>query len=250
MNRNIAEKEYEIHYYEVDYKKRTFITSLMGYFNDVAIFQSEKLGIGIDYMIENNMAWILYKWDIDVKRYPKYGEKIIVTTEPCAFKKFYGYRKFQVLDSNREVIATANSAWLLINIKERKPIRVMENIVRTYGLTNDDNRILKIENIKELEKVDNSVEFRIRYSDIDTNGHVNNEKYAAWLIESVPLEIVLSYTLTNIKLTYKKESKYGEAVKVLSDIAYEDDKIIVIHRVVRDDEEITLGETTWEKNID
>lgn len=247
MNRNIEEKEYEVHFYEVDYKKRAFIMSLMDYFNDVATFQSEKLGIGIDYMTKNNMAWILYKWDISVKKYPMYGDKVIVTTEPCAFKKFYGYRKFQVLDINREVIATANSAWLLIDINEKKPVRVTEHIIKTYGLTDRDNEVLKIENIRELEKVDNFVEFRVRYSDIDTNGHVNNEKYAAWLIESVPLEIVLNYTLTNIKLTYKKESKYGEMVKILSEIEHKEDKIIVIHKVVKEDEAITLGETIWEK---
>jgi acyl-ACP thioesterase len=248
MSGRIEEKEYEIHYYEVDYKKRAFIMTLIDYFNDVSTFQSEKLGIGIDYMIENNMAWILYKWDIDVKEYPRYGDKITVTTEPCAFKKFYGYRKFQVLDSNREVIATANSVWLLIDIKERKPVRVTDHIVRTYGLTDKDNEILKIPNIKDLEKVDNSVELKIRYSDIDTNGHVNNGKYSAWLIESVPLEIISKYALTNIKLTYKKESKYGEAVKILSDIDYKENKVVITHRVVRENEEITLGETVWEKN--
>jgi len=248
MNRKIEEKEYEIHYYEVDYKKRAFMTSLMGYFNDIATFQSEKLGIGIDYMIENGMAWILYKWDISIEKYPKYGEKIIVITEPCAFKKFYGYRKFQVLDSNRQIIASASSAWLLIDIKERKPIRVTEHLISTYGLTKDSNEVLKIPNIKDLQKVDNSVEFKIRYSDIDTNGHVNNEKYAAWLIESVPLEIVLSCTLINIKITYKKESKYGEVIKVLSHVEHENNHSIVTHKVIKDDEEITLGETTWKKD--
>ena len=48
--------------------------------------------------------------------------------------------------------------------------------------------------------------FNVRYSDIDTNGHVNNSKYVSWIIETVPLEIVLNYTLKNLKMDYKRNS--------------------------------------------
>lgn len=50
MQPNLFEQEYRIHYYEIDYKKRALITSLMNYFDDVATCQSEKLGVGIDYL--------------------------------------------------------------------------------------------------------------------------------------------------------------------------------------------------------
>lgn len=49
------------------------------------------------------------------------------------------------------------------------------------------------------------MEFIARYSDIDTNRHVNNVKYADWSIEIVPLDIVMSYCLKRMKITYKKK---------------------------------------------
>ncbi|QGU96674.1 acyl-ACP thioesterase [Clostridium bovifaecis] len=249
MSRVITDKEYEVHYYEADYRKQALMTSLIDYFNDVATFQSEELGIGIDYMKENNMAWILYKWDINVTKYPMYGEKIIVRTEPCAAKKFYAYRKFYILNLEKEVIATASSVWLLIDIKERKPMRVTPHLMEVYGLTDDNNEILKVDNIIKLSEEESSIGFKVRYSDIDTNGHVNNEKYAAWLIESIPLDIVLNYTLINMKITYKKETKYGENIKVLTASKNIEDKIIFSHKILKESgEEITLGETTWKKN--
>lgn len=248
MERAITEKQYEIHYYEVDYRKKALITSLIDYFNDVATFQSEDLGIGIDYMTKNNMAWILYKWDISVNRYPKYGEKVTVKTEPCGVRKFYAYRKFQITDSNGQVLANAKSIWLLINIKERKPLRINEHLINTYGLNDDNNECFKIDNIDKISEAENTIEFKVRYSDIDTNGHVNNEKYAAWLIESVPLEVVLNYTLRNMKITYRKEVKYGEYIKVLNSSKTDDNRIIFTHKVVEENgEEMTLGETLWEK---
>lgn len=246
MGKIITEKEYEIHYYESDYKRRALMTSLIDYFNDIAIHQSEKLGIGIDYMKEKNMAWVLYKWDISVDKYPLHGDKIIVRTEPCAVKKFYAYRRFYILNSDEEVIATANSLWLLIDVNRKRPLKVTEDLINAYGLTDDSGDVLDIEDIKRLSKEESSLEFKVRYSDIDTNGHVNNEKYAAWFIESVPLDIVLNYTLVNMKITYKKETKYGENINILTAFEKTEDKIVFVHRILKENgEEITLGETTW-----
>ncbi|MCY6485294.1 thioesterase [Clostridium aestuarii] len=244
----LTEKEYEIHYYEVDYKNRALITSLIDYFGDIAIHQSETLNIGMDYLKENNIAWILYKWDIKVKRYPKFREKIKIGTQPYGIKKFYAYRNFYILSEDGEKIVTADSVWMLIDTVKRKPIKINGFLKNTFGLTDDDNKILKIHKLNKIDKIDNEVDFRIRYSDIDTNGHVNNEKYAAWLIESVPLDIVLNHTLENIKITYRKETKYGETIKVLTKINHEDDKIVCIHKIVNVDKELTLGETIWRKS--
>lgn len=249
MRNSGAEKEYEVHYYEVDCKKRVLMTSIIDFFNDVAVYHAEKAGLSLEYMLENNMAWILYKWDINIKRYPKYGEKITVGTEAYAKRKFYAYRKFYILDSKGETIATANSVWLLINVKERKAIRITEHILEAYDLVNK-NDIIKVDKIGNVQEEKNSIEFKVRYSDIDTNGHVNNEKYAAWMIESVPLDVVENYNLKNIKIKYRKETMYGETVKVLSEAEDKDDKVIYTHKIIRENgEELTRGETIWEKNI-
>ncbi|WMJ80117.1 thioesterase [Clostridium sp. MB40-C1] len=249
MSGVLTGKEYEVHFYEVDYKKKLLMTRIMDYFNDVAIYQSEELGIGFDYMTENNIAWILYKWDINIIRYPKYGEKVTARTIPNAFKKFYGCRRFDILDSKGDTLAWANSIWLLVDTKNKKPIKIPKELREVYGLTEEDNHILKIGNIDKIQQVHNSVEFKVRYSDIDTNGHVNNEKYAAWIIESVPVETVLNYTLVNIKITYKKESVYGEKIQVLTDKIEKEDLLVFNHKIMKSDgEELTLGQTIWKKN--
>ena len=45
------------------------ITSLMNYLDDIAIGQSEQLGVGVDYLKQRNVAWVLYKWDIKIHKY-------------------------------------------------------------------------------------------------------------------------------------------------------------------------------------
>lgn len=241
-------RDYYVHYYEVDYKKQCLINSLMNYFEDIAILQSEKLGIGIDYLNENKIAWVLYKWDIKIERYPVYAETVKVRTYPYSFIKFYAYRRYEVIDSNENVIVSGNSMWLLINTETKRPVKIPEHIYDTYGLSKDNADALEIEDAAPLSKIDNIKEFEVRYSDIDTNRHVNNVKYVDWSIETVPLEIVLNYTLKRLKVTYKKETTYGETIKASIESVKSDSGITCMHKISDlNDRELCILETEWAK---
>lgn len=246
----VTDREYYIHYYEVDYKKRLLITSIMNYFGDLSIYQSEKGGVGLEYLKENNLGWVIYEWDIHINRYPRYGEKITVRTMPFSLRKFYAYRKFEIIDSKGEKIVTADSVWFLIDTNRRKPKKIVTDMYKAYGIDEDRNQPLDIKKISNLDRIDVEKSFYVRYSDIDTNRHVNNVKYVSWAIETVPKEIVIQYTLTNVKVAYKKETTYGSNISVLTEINKLDNKVHCIHKVVNSDEvELTILETVWEKQI-
>jgi medium-chain acyl-[acyl-carrier-protein] hydrolase len=249
MSFAITEREYYIHYYEADYKKRCLITSMMNYFEDIALIQSADCGIGIDYLNENKLAWVLYKWDIKIKKYPLYKQRVKVRTWAYSFVKFYAYRQFEVIDENGETIVTANSVWLLVNTEKKRPVKINERMYEGYGADKNSADSFKIEKINSLSKIDSEKEFTVRYSDIDTNRHVNNVRYAEWSIETVPMDIVLKYELKRIKITYKKETRYGETIKVLSEIITEDGTVNCGHKIVGEyGNELCLAETVWEQS--
>jgi medium-chain acyl-[acyl-carrier-protein] hydrolase len=243
------EKEYEIHYYEVDYKRRALITSIVDFLGDIATKQSEELGVGIDFLKENNQAWVLYKWNIDMYKYPAYGEKIKIRTCPYSMKKFYAYRTFEILNQENEVLGKADSIWFLINIERRRPVRISKEIYGFYGVDLNDESTLEIEDIEKPTSIDYEKQFNVRYSDIDTNRHVNNAKYIAWAIETVPMDIALNYTLKNVKVVYEKETTYGEIISVLTEIKNEENKAICTHKIIdKEEKELTLLKMIWEKN--
>lgn len=248
MTEMVTEKEYDIQYYEIDYKRRLLITSLMNYLGDIATRQSEELGVGIDYLRDQGIAWVLYKWSIDIDRYPVYGEKIKVRTKPYSFKKFYAYRIFEILDLNGNIIARANSVWFLIDIEKRKAIRVTEDMYKAYGISKEKSDVLDIKKLKCPEKIHSEKSFNVRYSDIDTNRHVNNVKYVDWAIETVPLDVVTNYSIKGINITYQKETTYGAVVKVFTEIREEENRYICLHKIVdENDIELTVLETNWER---
>ncbi|MCH3965557.1 MAG: thioesterase [Clostridium sp.] len=248
MNTTYKEKEFQVNYYEIDFKKRLLITSIMNYFDDVATEQSQNMGGGLDYMEQHRVAWVIYKWDIYVNRYPSFREKLKVRTYARSFLKFYGYRTFEIIDKNQDIVCRANSVWLLIDIDKRRVKRISSDMYSIYGLTKEDNEPLVIDNVNLPDKFDFEKYFDVRYSDIDTNRHVNNVKYVDWAIETVPLDIVENYSIKNINISYKKEATYGGKIKSSTKIEEQNGKYLGLHKISDNDgNELCIVQTLWVK---
>ncbi|WP_446898118.1 acyl-[acyl-carrier-protein] thioesterase [Clostridium sp. LBM24168] len=248
MNTTYKEKEFQVNYYEIDFKEKLLITSIMNYFDDTATEQSQNMGRGLGYMKEHRIAWVIYKWDIYVNRYPHFREKIKVRTYARSFRKFYGYRTFEIIDKDENIICRANSVWLLIDIDKRRVKRITDDMYSIYGVTKQDNEPLAIDNINLPDKFDFEKYFDVRYSDIDTNRHVNNVKYVDWAIETVPLDIVENYSIENINISYKKEAIYGGKIKSSTKIEEENGKYLGLHKISdADGNELCTIKTLWRK---
>jgi medium-chain acyl-[acyl-carrier-protein] hydrolase len=242
----ITDRNYNIHYYEVDIHKKALITSIIDYLGDMAMYQSESLGVGIEHLKDNKMAWVLYKWDITMESYPLLNETIKVQTFAHSFNRFYAYRKYEIIDACGNKIGYANSVWILINTDRRRPIRITKDMYKVYGIDEINNDVLSIKDIQEINAVHEEKSFKVRYSDIDTNLHVNNVKYVAWALETVPKDIVLNCELKNIRVTYIKETTYGETIKASTEVIREESKTICRHKIVNEDgNKLTLLESTW-----
>ncbi|MBZ9609742.1 acyl-ACP thioesterase [Clostridium estertheticum] len=242
----VTDRDYNIHYYEVDIHKRALMTSIIDYLGDMAMYQSEVLGVGIEHLKENKSAWVLYKWDITMESYPLLNETIKIRTFAHSFNKFYAYRKYEIIDMKGNKIGHASSVWILINTDRRRPIRITKDMYEAYGIDDSNNTPIDIEDIVPITTVHSEKNFQVRYSDIDTNMHVNNVKYVAWALETVPKDIVVNYELRNIKVTYIKETTYGETIKVSTQVIREEDKIICRHKIINEEgTELTLLESTW-----
>lgn len=242
------EKSYKVHHYEADRYGRGFIASFINYFEDLALDHSESLDMGIDYLLEKNIAWVVYKWDVKINKYSMLGETLRVRTWAHSVRKFYAYRKFEIINSLGEVIVTANSLWFMINRKRRRPCRIEQEIWEKFGLTEEDNKPIEFEKLKEPSNITEEKTFIVRYSDIDTNKHVNNVKYISWALETVRSEIIHNCKLKQLKIDYEKEISYAEKVKVLSETTEIDDEYIVNTSLINSNgERLNLVKTIWSK---
>lgn len=207
------EKEYEVNYYQVDPKLNCSIESIINLLADIGTAQSEELGVGIDYCLENNRTWVFYQYDIKINNYPKCYDKLKVVTDPSGFKKFYASRQYKIYNtSNNEVMVEGTAIFFLIDISKRRAIRIPEEEYTTYGIDEKNNTDVIVERLEKLKEVQYSKSFTVRYSDIDSNRHVNNTKYIEWAIEALPIDFVVQHNLNRLRVTFEKECTYGEEI--------------------------------------
>lgn len=250
MGNYITQKDYRVHYYEVDFEKRALISSILNYFNDTAMYQSELVNRGMDYMIKNNVGWVIYKWHIKLNKYPQYSDVITVRTWPKSFKKIFAYRQFDILDKDKKTIASADSMWILFDTKNRKPKKLDKVCLDAYHIDESDKKALDMPKLVQPEREDAAKSFKVRFSDIDTNRHVNNVKYISWCIETLPLEIAAKYSLVDLSVEYERETSYGETIRVTTQIDKKDDgSIECLHKITdKEGKKLTLLKTIWTPN--
>ena len=212
------EKYYDINYDDVDFNLNATIISLANFISDISVRQSYTVGDGIDNLIHKGLGWVFYKYDISIKKYPKFRDKVKVITECYGFKKFYAFRKYKIQNENNEVVAEAKAIFLMIDLKKRRLLRIPKQEYEIYGFEKDLDFELQFEDIKEVENEDTIKELNVEYDEIDSNFHANNVNYLKWAINSLPKEIFENKCINKISINFLKECKHGDLVKVKSKI--------------------------------
>lgn len=213
--------ESRIRYSEVDAEGELSWSSLLDYFQDCSVFHSEAVGIGIDYLAQHHLAWMLSSWQILKNRMPRFGERVEVQTWAYGLKSFYGFRNFSLNDSNGEPLAYANSIWILINTETGRPVRISADFVEAYGLEPQIEMECSDRKIVLTQEFIPQQEITIPDYFIDTNHHMNNGKYVLLAQEYLPQGFVPQ----EVRAEYKKAAKQKDIMR--PELAIEDGKVTV-----------------------
>jgi medium-chain acyl-[acyl-carrier-protein] hydrolase len=202
---------------------------LFDFMQQSAVKNAEFLGVGVAKMRETNLAWVLNRLKLSVKRYPKVGESVVLSTYPVRIDKYFVYRDFQLHDTEGRQIAFATSVWLLLDLEKRSMASVpafvheIEYPVIYNPLPPLSGKVLP------LKTIDFETRRTVTAEDLDFNNHASNVSYVKWLVEAMPVEVQNNYLLSELDINYRAE-------------CYLDDLIsIQTHQKVDENEENTEG---------
>ncbi|MEG6520725.1 acyl-[acyl-carrier-protein] thioesterase [Desulfotomaculum sp. 1211_IL3151] len=251
MQEKHHQKEFEVHYYEVNQYQEATPVSVLNYLEETAIAHSEAVGLGLNRLKSEGIAWVLNRWRVQMERYPQWNEKIIVETWPSHFERFYATRQFYIKDIKGKILGRATSLWIFLNIEKKRPLRIPAEYMLTYGLESQGVFEDPFSELYNLENPEVFKEFYVRRSDIDTNEHVNNTKYMEWVLETVPAEIYKNHILQSFEVIYKKEVGLGSIISAASQPIEELGKPTFAHTIKEKNQDyhLALAETRWVKRI-
>jgi len=251
MENECFNKDFEIHYYEINRFQEASPVSIMNYLQEAAIAHSESVGCGVKRLLEQQRAWVLVRWNLKAERYPMWGEKINVKTWPSRFEKCFATREFVITDEKDNEIMYATSSWVFLDTEKRKPVKVPEELANSYGVRRDRSMEDVFKEEYCLEKKDFFKQFSVRKSEIDTNEHVNNVNYLAWILETLPIDLYNNYLLKFIDIRYKKELLLDDNLTCFTQIASkEENGYTGIHLIAspEGDIEFAKAKTVWLKD--
>lgn len=211
-----------IRYTEINHYKGTLDpSSIINYFQDCSTFQSEDLNLGISYLEKKKRVWLLAGWNLQILRPVTLGDYVTVGTWPYAFKGFYGYRNFIMMDRDENIIAVADSIWVYMDTEDKCPIKVPNDyggyvLEPAYPMEHMNRKISIPDNLVTHPS------FPVIKSNIDSYNHVNNGQYVKMAEEFLPDNFIV----TNMHVEYKTQALLGDTI--YPKVIYHNNKYYII----------------------
>jgi acyl-ACP thioesterase len=206
--------DFAIHTYEVDPWSRLAAPALLGFLTEAAGHNADALGFSILQLAARNLTWMLSRLRLRLREYPGWRDSLTVETWPSGLHRLHALRDFRLRRGGR-VIGEAASAWLLIDAARRRPVRP-EAAVDWSGLIHPERafaaELEKLPPFPAPEEGARQAELAVRYCDLDVNLHATTPRYAEWLLESLPAELLRSSALCALDLDFLNETGAGERI--------------------------------------
>jgi acyl-ACP thioesterase len=95
---SLYQKKYRIESGDVDFNDKVKLSSVFGYFQDIACLHADNLGVGVAAIERFGVGWALIRIKVELIRYPVWNEEILIETWYQEPKKFEFERDFSIRD--------------------------------------------------------------------------------------------------------------------------------------------------------
>ena len=194
---------------DVDMFRRLRLSRLFELFQEASIRHTEELGMGREKTLDRGILWVLLMQRAEIVRMPEYDEEIFLKSWPGRTMRLLFPRYYTVEDAAGRMLVQASALWSLVDMETRKVVFPEQYGVEIAGAENGSEVALP----KPLARRtgDHNLDFRVPYSYVDLNGHMNNTRYFD-LAEDAVGAAASGMLLRGICTEYTNEARFGETL--------------------------------------
>ncbi len=214
--------------YEADANKNLRPAALLDWMQEAAGRNAADLGFGYEEMISGNTAWVLSRIRVCFHNYPKWRESVNLKTWHKGANRIFYLRDFILENEAQERLVSATTSWLIIDLSSRRMVRErnlaenFDNSQMGHAIEEQAEKIVPPKNA-EPELVHTH---KVVWSDIDTNGHVNNVKYVVWAMDVLDYALADGKPVKELLVNYDSEVLPGQEVELYRVRAEEEGNIV------------------------
>jgi medium-chain acyl-[acyl-carrier-protein] hydrolase len=245
----IWQEQFKVRAYEVGMDAALTMQSVCNYLQETAGNHAFQLGVAVNHLIKKNLTWVLSRLHVQMERYPFWREMVDLKTWPADVDPLFAVRDFEIYDLKNQLIGKATSSWMLLDIKQRKPVPIPEYIRNMHAESPGRAIPDRFDKLPVMQQPQYEKIFHVRLSDLDVNQHVNNVTYIEWGLETVPETIWQRYFLSDMEITFRAESNFGDHIISQSESQDQGKNRVYIHQLYREEDKRELARlrTLWLK---
>ncbi len=181
----LYEQDYNLRTSDFDKYNHIHPASVLDLFQGVAGAHAVEMGIGYDAMIESKMLWVLVKVKFQILKNPKLYQHVTVRTWPLPPAKLSFRREYLILDDDGETLVKGTSEWVVMHSEKRRLVSALDAYPVKEGFITEELFEERLIKIPPFEGADKHYQVLTGFCDCDINGHVNNTKYANYVMNAL-----------------------------------------------------------------
>ncbi len=206
------EYDFTVRYGYCDFAGRMLPSDLLKEAQQAATEHLDAAGLGVDFLNERKLAFVLSRQRLSVVRFPRGGERVRVVTEPACCGPIYP-RHTSFFDQKGEKLAELLALWTLIDLGQRRILRRGPKELTDFFPV--QSKPPKLERLPEMERITASRPFAVPYSMTDVNGHLNNASYADLVADCLQEELMSGRVISCMDICYHSELLAGAKAQLL-----------------------------------
>ena len=197
---------------QCDFTGRLGTAQCFDLFMDAATRHADELGIGRYTLEKKDLFWMITKTRIKVFRMPRMSDEVTLSTWPCPPKRIHGDRCYS-LEKDGEVLACGKTEWVNYNFVTGKLSPVSDLFEPDTEFSDEDIFPEGFDRIGG-EFPETVCEYKVRTSDVDVNGHVNNTKYVYALLDIFSTKELTEHPVKQAEVIYKNQAREGDTLVI------------------------------------
>ena len=197
----------------VDFTLQATLVAIGDHILQVAGEDADRNGWGVNDLKRHNASWVLSRFAVEMKRRPQQYETIRIETWVSEVGRMTTTRNFRIWDAAGELIGASVSNWAVIDLSTRTLLDLQKVIESDYCAQEEP---LPIDRPGKIVRVTptRTTEYRVVYSDIDFNRHVNSMKYLQWMVDMLPEAWHIERHCSRYTLNFLHEAHYGDLLQI------------------------------------
>ena len=185
---------------------------LMRWLQEASIAHTEALGAGRAKTLDKGALWVVCRVLLEIENLPCYDETVTLSSWAGDTMRVLFPRYYELTDKGGTPLVKASAVWLLMDAKKRKMVFPENYGVVVPGIKT--GREIPLSFGVSLGEQEKTKRFKVAYSQVDINGHMNNAKYLDCMEDVLGKDFLDTHMPKTLEIEFKSEIKYGASVRL------------------------------------